>query len=224
MTEIAAWPDVHNALRIDYDAGAIERIRRHAGDQIAQRRTAAGLLLGERAGPRVAVLGAVPVDLTKEAITLARYRISVEGLPVVGWYIARANGELKLSAAEQSVFHELFPTEWQITLLLTPAARGALQVSFLYRDAGGNMVRSDRGVLFAERSDFPLPDPVPVPEPHPPEPPDPAPVRTGSGSRSAAALGWVLIALVALLGGAATYEYQHHEAIRIPIPRPTIIP
>ena len=162
VPEIARWPDVRGPLHIACSRDAMEQLRRRALTGLKAPPVAGfgvgGLLLGEREGSSVRVLDSLalecshslgpPFRLTPPEVRRSRELILANGaLPVIGWYFSRTQGELELSRAEVALFEELFPSQWQITLLLLPDAGGSARAAFFFREPAGDMVKAAEEIM-----------------------------------------------------------------------------
>jgi hypothetical protein len=167
-----------------------------------------GLLLGERAGAQVRILESIELPcshafgpafiLTASEKAKGRERVeTVTTLQVVGWYCSRTRGELELTAEDLALYRELFPAEWQITLLLRTDGDEPVKAAFFFTDQKGDLARGVEQELSVPNP--PEPEPAPLPAfTHESEPP-----------RSPSYLNWILTAIAALAIGAAAFEIQN---------------
>ena len=240
--------DIRSALHIDYSKAAMERIRAQVTGGVTAARfnvaarvnvatggvAVGGLLLGERAGSQVRVYDACEVAcshafgpafrLTPEEVRRIRERIvgsdrGTDARPVIGWYFSKMDGRLAPDEADLATFHALFPSEWQVTLVLAPegpAETGAMRAAFFHRGPDGRLAMCGEqrieapdvtmaGVtaagitaarITAARAAVPAIE-IPV----------------GRTQRPYGVRNWILSAILALATGAAVFEVQNYLAI-----------
>jgi len=63
----------------------------------------------------------------------------LNGLEVVGWFIAHTRGPLKMSGKEPQLFEQLFPGPGKITVLVKPERFHPTRFGFLFRDKEGRV-------------------------------------------------------------------------------------
>jgi proteasome lid subunit RPN8/RPN11 len=223
MIEIAHWHDPESPLRIEYSRQAMEQIRLNVVEGIkALPRTGlsvGGLLLGERAGARVRILDSVELEcshafgpsflLTPEEKAQARKLIqATENPAVVGWYCSHTRGDLALADADLALYRELFPAQWQITLMLLGDLDGPARAAFFFsskQDALTKGTEQDLHTWIPGISELEPEEPMPM------ELPEPAfhAAAAKPASKSNWIMSWVLTAIAALAVGAAAFEVQN---------------
>ena len=224
----AVWHDPGSLLRIEYARVAMETIRNRAlrGDAVG------GLLLGERAGAHVRILDSIELPcshargasfrLTPEERSKAREFVETARLQAVGWYVSRTGDEPGLTGEDLAgedleVYREMFPAQWQITLVLRVFDGGGIsgiRAAFYSPTPTGVLAKGSEQVLpafFSEpRASF-SERPAGQRLTHPVATPLAAGDRDRGSVRS-----WIMMAVIALLLGAAAFEaqtlWQMHQA------------
>ena len=218
MPEITTWPDVECPLRFEYSPAAMEQIRRRvlaaAAALPGTGLGVGGLLRGEREGAKITVLDSVELRcshalgprfrLTPEETQEARDSILATGtLPVIGWFFSRSRGELDMAPDERALFQELFPTQWQVTLIMIPETTTSVRAAFFFQDPGGELVRGSEETLRPWISERGIAGP--------PEPAKLAPPQSRPAGRK---LIWLATAILALAAGAAIFLLQQYEEMK----------
>jgi hypothetical protein len=224
MIEIAHWHDPESPLRIEYSREALERIRERVVEGVKalprMGLSVGGLLLGERAGAKVRILDSVELEcshafgpgflLTTEEKAQARALVkSIENPAVVGWYCSHTRGDLALADSDLALYRELFPAQWQITLMLLGDLEGPARAAFFFSGKQGTLIKGTEqdlqiwipGVAEPEPEDA-MPMELPEPAVHAPPPPK-------ASWTMSWVMSWVLTAIAALAVGAAAFEVQN---------------
>jgi hypothetical protein len=234
MIETAPWPDPASPLRIEYSPAAMERIRLRAIEGLkALPRTGTGvggLLLGHREGAKITIIETADIPcsyafgpafiLTPHEKAVARELATGSETPAIGWYFTRTRGELALTDSDIELFRDLFPAQWQITLVLHVDNDTPPLAAFFYCNEEGELKKGvERDTTIVEPPTPVLPPPAAAaPEslyraPFIPDEPEER-ERPSRWRR----YSWVLSALAALVAGAVAFEVQNVWLIESVVP------
>jgi proteasome lid subunit RPN8/RPN11 len=154
------WQVPECPFPIEWSAAALEEIRAaamdaffsipHGGAEIG------GVLWGTRAGGRVRILAAQPVECehargptftlsAKDHGRLAALleedgqALRAQGWEPVGWYHSHTRSEILLSAQDVEIHNRYFPDPWHVALVLRPHAMQPMRAGFFFREANGSI-------------------------------------------------------------------------------------
>lgn len=98
----------------------------------------------------------------------------LEGLTVIGWFVAHTRSALQMNDRESALFERLFPGRGKITLLIKPERFQPTRFGFLVRGADGHVQRdATQGAIIlplsgrARRAVEPVPEAIVAPLPEP---------------------------------------------------------
>ena len=154
------WQVPECPFPIEWSAPVLEEIRAaamdaffslpHGGAEIG------GVLWGTRAGGRVRILEARPLEcehalgptFTLSAKDHARLAALLEegghdlrahGWEPVGWYHSHTRSEILLSAQDVEIHNRYFPDPWHVALVVRPHAMRPMRAGFFFREANGSI-------------------------------------------------------------------------------------
>ena len=199
------WQVPECPFPIEWSAAVLEEIRAaamgaffslpHGGAEIG------GVLWGTRAGGRVRILEARPLEcehalgptFTLSAKDHARLATLLEeggrdlrahGWEPVGWYHSHTRSEILLSAQDVEIHNRYFPDPWHVALVVRPHAMRPMRAGFFFREANGSIhaASSYREFLLQPAREPVVAQAVsPADASRPPEPdpePSPCPLRS----------------------------------------------
>ena len=113
-------------------------------------------------GPNLRLLARDRVELAC-LLELARRTDELKELQPVGWFVSHPRSGVRLSPSDLEIFNGFFPSPWQVTLVLQPAAEGRARAGFFVREAGGR-VNSDSSYreFEIEPARAPAPETAPI--------------------------------------------------------------
>jgi hypothetical protein len=79
------------------------------------------------------------IALLRQQLANAASDPALEGLQVMGWFIAHTRSELRMNEREAALFDELFPEPGKITLLIKPERFQPTRFGFLIREPDGRV-------------------------------------------------------------------------------------
>jgi len=197
-TEYAFWTEATSAFKVTYSLGVFHEIdfqvnegyRRipHGGIEIG------GLLFGSADGQSAKiedfrlidcehafgpsfVLSERDVSALQKQLKESKGEPELEGMEVLGWFVAHTRTPLEMSDREARLFDDLFPEPRRIMLLVKPERFQPTRFGFLVRGTDGNAPRNaiQQAIILplpgraARSEEGPLPS-IPAPVERPPKP------------------------------------------------------
>lgn len=152
------WRPEQSPIAVEYSERVLHDIRCIAEE--AYQRSArggqeiGGLLYGARRDKTIRILAARPIaceyaqgplfvlsEVDREAVraqlAAAGSDPVLAGLVVVGLYISHSRGDLAMTGSDQSLFEQICPERWQVTLILRPGRFTPTRAGFFVRDSSG---------------------------------------------------------------------------------------
>lgn len=157
IPQLIQWTGADSLLRVECAPEVMEEIRLRvlAGYKSLPKTGAGvgGLLLGERAGSVVRVLGSVTLPcaytfgpgfaLTPHEKSEGRELVREQApLEAVGWYFSRTRGDLSLLDADAALGRDLFPQFTPLTLVMKPAPDAPVKAALYAPGAAGELIRT----------------------------------------------------------------------------------
>jgi len=154
------WSAAHSPLSVEYASWVFEEIRaavwknrnQHSNDGLE----IGGVLFGTHQSSAARILAWRPISCehaegpglhlsSDDRRDLLRLLLAAKQDPElatfqpVGWFVSHAGGDIALNSSDAGIFKDFFGEPWQVTLIVVPAADGAIRAGFFVRESDGTL-------------------------------------------------------------------------------------
>ena len=159
LTDIETWHPTQSPLAIEYTRSVLDEVRDQA--VAGYRRLSrggvevGGILYGTRDTGKVRILATQPIACEYKSgpsfllsekdkhrlldqLTGSESVPELQGLVVVGWYVAHPRNAVALTDGDLDIFNEFFPAIWNVALVLKPNDQ-SIRCGFFVREARGSL-------------------------------------------------------------------------------------